>query len=122
MPADRCAGVGRRAQTAAGSISIFNTTGSNLQHAETEAAVELLISTRGGEIYQKRLAELLPVIKDQFASVGGTAARAIPFMDPEFKDGVASPLAAYKPKLQEMLSQNPYGVPISTGTWGGSGG
>jgi endoglucanase len=100
----------------------FNTTGSNLQHAETEAAVELLISTRGGEIYRNRLAELLPVIKDQFASVGGAAARAIPFMDQEFKDGVRSALSAYKPKLQEMLSQNPYGVPISTGTWGGSGG
>lgn len=100
----------------------FNTTGSDLRHAETEAALELLISTRGGDAYRKRLKELLPVIKDQFAFLGGTAARAIPFMDPEFKEGVASALATYKPKLQEMLSQNPYGVPISTGTWGGSGG
>ncbi|MGD1079000.1 MAG: glycoside hydrolase family 9 protein [Candidatus Sulfotelmatobacter sp.] len=100
----------------------FNTTGSDLRYAETEAALELLISTRGGDAYRKRLKELLPVIKDQFAFLGGTAARAIPFMDPEFKEGVASALATYKPKLQEMLSQNPYGVPISTGTWGGSGG
>jgi len=37
----------------------FNTTGSNLQHAEVEAAVELLIPTRGGEIYQKCLNERL---------------------------------------------------------------
>jgi endoglucanase len=99
----------------------FNTTGSDLRHAETEAAVELLISTRGGEIYRRRLKQLLPVIKDQFAFLGGTAARAIPFMDPEFKEGVASALAGYKAKLQGMLAQNPYGVPISTGTWGGSG-
>jgi endoglucanase len=99
----------------------FNTTGSDLRHAETEAAVELLISTRGGEIYRKRLNELLPTIKDQFAFLGGTAARAIPLMDPEFKEGVASALAGYKPKLQEMLAKNPYGVPISTATWGGSG-
>jgi hypothetical protein len=100
----------------------FNTTGSDLRHAETEAAVELLISTRGGEIYRKRLKELLPVIKDQFAFLGGSAARAIPFMDLEFKEGVASALAAYKPKLQAMLAKNPWGVPVSTGTWGGSGG
>lgn len=98
----------------------FNTTGSNLQHAEVEAAVELLISTRGGEIYQKRLSELLPVIKDQFAFVGGTATRAIPFMDRGFKEGLASALTAYISRVQERLSQNPYGVPISTGTWGGS--
>ena len=100
----------------------FNTTGSDLRQAETEAAVELLISTRGGEIYRKRLKELLPVIKDQFAFLGGTAARALPFMDEEFKDGVSSALAAYKPKLDEMRSENPWGVPISLGTWGGSGG
>jgi len=99
----------------------FNTTGSDVRRAETEAAVELLISTRGGEIYRKRLNKLLPTIKDQFAFLGGTAARAIPLMDPEFKDSVASALDAYKPKLQEMLAQNPYGVPISTGGWGGSG-
>ena len=100
----------------------FNTTGSDLRHAESEAAVELVISTRGGEIYRKRLKELLPVIKDEFAFLGGTAARAIPFMDQEYKNAVASALAAYKPKMLEVLSQNPYGVPISTGTWGGSAG
>ena len=47
----------------------FNTTGSDLRQTEVEAAVELLISTRGGETYRKRLNELLPVIKDQFAFV-----------------------------------------------------
>jgi hypothetical protein len=100
----------------------FNTTGSNLQHAELEATVELLISTRSGEIYRKRLKELLPLINDQFASMGGTAARAIPFMDSEFKAALGTALAAYKPKLQAMLSKNPWSVPISMGTWGGSGG
>lgn len=99
----------------------FNTTGSNLQHAEIEAAVELLISTRGGETYRKRLQELLPVIKEQFAFVGGTAVQAMPYMDQAFKDEVAAVLKSYQPKLDQMLSANPYGVPIATGTWGGSG-
>jgi endoglucanase len=100
----------------------FNTTGSNLAQAETEAAVELLISTRGREVYRKRLKELLPMIKEEFGFLGGTAARALPFMDGEFKDAVASSLAAYKSNLRDAISHNPYGVPISTGTWGGSAG
>ena len=40
----------------------FNTTGSNLQHAGLEAAVELLISTRR-EVYRQRLKELVPLLK-----------------------------------------------------------
>lgn len=99
----------------------FNTTGSNLQYAEVEAAVELLISTRGRQIYQKRLTELLPLIKAQFPFMAGTAARAIPFMDKQFKDAIAEDLTAFKPKMEQMLAQNPYGVPIAMGTWGGSG-
>ena len=98
----------------------FNTTGSNLQHAEVEATVELLISTKGGEIYQKRLKELLPTIKGQFGFLAGPAARAIPFMDADFKSQIAEALTAQKPKLAQLLTQNPYGVPIATGTWGGS--
>ncbi len=99
----------------------FNTTGSNLQQAEVEATVELLTSTNGGEAYRKRLAELVPVIREQFAFLGGTAAQAIPFMDREYKQELAAALTAYKPKLDQMLSKNPYGVPIAMGTWGGSG-
>ena len=99
----------------------FNTTGSNLQHAELEAAVELLISTHGGEKYRARLKELLPAIKDHFAFFGGTAARAIPLMDAAYKKELSDDLVAYKAKLDQMLAQNPYGVPISTGTWGGAG-
>jgi hypothetical protein len=99
----------------------FNTTGSNLQHAELEAAVELLISTHGGDVYRQRLRELLPVVKEKFAFLGGTASRALPLMDDQFKKDIDEGLSAYKPKVQQMLAQNPYGVPISAGTWGGSG-
>jgi hypothetical protein len=96
----------------------FNTTGSNLQHAELEAAVELLISTHSNA-YRQRLKELVPTIQ-KFAFWLGTASRAIPFMDDQFKKDIAEGLTAYKPKI-EQIAQNPYGVPISPGTWGGSG-
>jgi endoglucanase len=70
---------------------------------------------------RKRLKELLPEIQNRFAFLGWIAARAVPLMDPEFKEALASALRSYKAKLDEQLSKNPYGVPIATGTWGGAG-
>jgi endoglucanase len=99
----------------------FNTTGGELSDEETKAAVELLLATHGGDAYRKRLQELLPVIQERFGSLGWIAVRAIPLMDAEFKSSMAGALRSYKVKLDEGLSGNPYGVPISTGTWGGSG-
>jgi len=99
----------------------FNTTAGELSDEETRAAVELLIATNGGQAYQKRLKELLPVIQEHFAFLGWVAVRAIPFMDAEFKEGLASALQSYKTTLDDRLSKNPYGVPIAAGTWGGSG-
>ena len=99
----------------------FNTTGGDLHEDETKAAVELLIATKGRDAYRARLKELLPTIEERFPTLGGSAARAVPFMDSDFKNSLRSMLVAYKPKLDESLARNPYGVPISTGTWGGSG-
>jgi endoglucanase len=98
----------------------FNTTGGELSDEEIKAAVELLLATHGGPIYHSRLRELLPVIQDRFSNIGWVAVRAIPFMDAEFKAGLATALGSYKVKLDSELSKNPYGVPISTGTWGGA--
>ncbi len=99
----------------------FNTTGSDLQTGETKAAVELLLATKGGEIYRKRLKELLPVIEERVGSLGGLGARALPSMDAEFKTGLRSAVLTFKAKLDAELEENPYGVPIARGTWGGSG-
>lgn len=98
----------------------FNTTAGELSDEETKATVELLIATKGGDPYRKRLKELLPEIQNRFAFLGWIAARAVPLMDPEFKEALASSLRSYKSKLDEQLSHNPYGVPIATGTWGGA--
>lgn len=99
----------------------FNTTGGELSDEETKAAVELLIATQGGDAYRQRLKELVPVITERFGELGWIAVRALPFMDVQFKSDLAAALRSYKVKLDEDLSKNPYGVPIATGTWGGSG-
>ncbi len=99
----------------------FNTTGGDLRDEETKVAVELLLATNGGEVYRKRLKELLPTIEERFHSLGWIAVRAIPLMDAEYKAALASSVRAYKTKVDAELAKNPYGVPIATGTWGGSG-
>jgi hypothetical protein len=42
-------------------------------------------------------------------------------MDSQFKSSLGAALRSYKVELDRDLSRNPYGVPIVTGTWGGSG-
>ena len=98
----------------------FNTTGGELGDEETKAAVELLIATNGGAPYRARLKDLLPTIQERFETLGWIAVRAIPLMDSEFKIALAASTKAYKSKLDATVSKNPYGVPIATGTWGGS--
>jgi hypothetical protein len=99
----------------------FNTTAGDLLDEETKAAVELLIATNGGEPYRKRLNELLPVFQERFDRLGHIAVRAIPFMGPEYKNSLAASLRSFKTSMDETLSKNPYGVPISMGAWGGAG-
>jgi endoglucanase len=99
----------------------FNTTGGPLEDEEIVATVELLISTRGQSIYKSRLKVLLPVIETRFSAVGWIAVQAIPYMDAGFKKALAKTLSAGKARLDTDLGKNPFGVPISTGAWGGSG-
>jgi hypothetical protein len=99
----------------------FNTAGGDLAIEETKAAVELLVATKGRDIYQKRLLELLATIQERFMFLGGTAVRAVPYMNGDFKAAVRAMVVSYKKSLDGNLAKNPYGVPIAMGTWGGSG-
>lgn len=99
----------------------FNTTGGELEDEEVAAAVELLITTKGADPYRTRLKALLPVIEQKFSALGWIAVRAIPYMDSSFRKSLAAALSTFKVKQDADLAKNPFGVPISTGTWGGSG-
>ena len=98
----------------------FNTTGGELDEEEVKAAVELLLATHGEALYQKRLAALLPTIRKKFFELGWLAARAVPFMDSRFKRSLAAAAKDFESQENARLAANPFGVPISTGTWGGS--
>jgi endoglucanase len=98
----------------------FNTTGGDLDDAEVKAAVELLIATHGDAVYRTRLKALLPVIQKNFIGLGWIAVRALPYMDAAFKNSLAAATSRYNAQQDTELSRNPFGVPINTGTWGGS--
>jgi endoglucanase len=98
----------------------FNTTGGELDQEEVKAAVELLIATHGDATYRKRLQALQPAIRKNFSELGWLAARALPFMDSSFKGALAATVKDLESRQKAELAKNPFGVPISTGTWGGS--
>lgn len=50
-----------------------------------------------------------------------TALEAVPYMDEEFKTKLADYVVKYKKAIDGLYEKNPYGVPIATGGWGGSG-
>jgi hypothetical protein len=99
----------------------FNTAGGDLDSEETRAAVELVVTTKGGEIYRRRLDELWPVIEKRFLFLGGIAVRAIPYMDAAFRSNFETALRANQARMDDLLAKNPYGVPIAPGGWGGAG-
>jgi len=99
----------------------FNTTGGPPDVEEVRAAIELVISTKGADSYRQRLKEVLPVLDKSFMFLGGTAVRAIPFMDGAYKAALRDITKKYKATVDMQLAKNPYGVPIGMGTWGGSG-
>ncbi|MBD0294159.1 MAG: hypothetical protein ICV84_03005 [Flavisolibacter sp.] len=49
------------------------------------------------------------------------AVRAIPYMDDAYKQGLEVLTKTYAAELESFYRQNPYGVPVTTGGWAGSG-
>jgi endoglucanase len=101
-------------------FSFGNTTGGQLEAEELTAAVELLICTKDSQ-YSKRINDLLPAIEKQFNRLAPLAVRAMPYMDKSFSEKLETLVRNYKDELDKFDRQNPFGVPISTRGWAGSG-
>ena len=87
------------------------------------AALELTIATNGAEPYKSRLKELFPqvIAPQQIGFRGWTAIRALPYLDAGAKDQLREAVKTYMAGLDRQLDATPFGVPPSSGTWGGSG-
>ena len=88
--------------------------------ANAFATIELLITSKGDKVYADRLRQLLPVIRQSFPFVGGAAVRAIPFMDADYRAQLVPLVRELKAKADSDDAGNPFGVPISDGSWAGS--
>ncbi|MBN1416607.1 MAG: glycoside hydrolase family 9 protein [Bacteroidales bacterium] len=99
---------------------VGNTTGGPLELEEFKAAVELLITTKES-VYAQRITELLPVIKRWFAWFAAPALLALPHMDASYQSEIRKLVPGYKHFTDSLNVKNPFGVPISTGGWGGNG-
>ena len=97
-----------------------NTTGGPLEGEELGAAVELLITT-GEATYADRLREMWPFVERAFAFTAPLAVRAMPHMDDAYRQRVEAAVREYAEGLDAMAEQNPFGVPVTTGGWGGAG-
>ncbi|USI74753.1 glycoside hydrolase family 9 protein [Sphingomonas morindae] len=88
--------------------------------ADVMATVELILATKGEPLYTRRLTALMPVVAKHFDWVGAAAVRALPFMGAEYRAALAPLARAVKEKVDRDLAANPFGVPISLGSWAGS--
>jgi hypothetical protein len=101
-------------------FSFGNTTGGQLEAEELAAAVELLICTKDDK-YARRVNHLIPDIDERFDFHAPAAIRAIPYMDKSYSEKLELLVRNYKNQLDKFYEQNPFGVPISTRGWAGSG-
>ncbi len=86
------------------------------------AALQLYISTKDKNLYLPYFEkEIWSELDQAIYYVLPIALKAIPYMDGSYRNKLKDYVEKYKAYCDNYLEQNPYGVPIDTGGWGGSG-
>ena len=106
------------------SISKMDTSGFSKRFGNSlkmSAALQLYITTKD-EQYATVFKSAVWQALDRFIQFGLTPAlQAVPYMDDDYKKKLRDYVVKYKAICDDYDKQNPYGVPIATGGWGGSG-
>ena len=101
--------------------------------SDMDAVLQLYITTKEKKYSDRFLEQIWNSLEPPQGGPGGnfqrafggrgllSALKALPYMDDAFKAKLKDYVVKYKESLDEIEKQNPYGVPISLGTWGGSG-
>ncbi len=124
--ADECLGLAKRSYaeerqramkaTGTGPEAMFG------QGAELTAVAQLLMTTKE-QPFADRFNELLwPSLEKSGGRTLSAAARALPHLGAAFAEQLRPYVVKYKGEIDGIFKQNPYGVPIATGGWGGNGG
>ncbi|MBN1302566.1 MAG: glycoside hydrolase family 9 protein [Melioribacteraceae bacterium] len=99
---------------------------------DVNAALQLYITTREKKYADRFLDRIWALLEEPleglefgqifFASRRlNPALKAVPYMDDRYKEKLRDHVAKFKETVDEMDKENPYGVPIASGGWGGSG-
>ena len=92
------------------------------RNLKATAALQLYITTKD-EQYAIAFKESIWPALDRSLQFGMiTALQAIEYLDDDYKTKLKPYIIKYKAVCDEYTLQNPYGVPIATGGWGGSSG
>ncbi len=98
--------------------------------SDINTVLQLYITTKEQKYADRFLEKIWPALEpgigggqNFFVSRSlGTALKALPYMDAAYKSKLRDFVVKYKETLSETDRQNPYGVPITLGGWGGTGG
>jgi endoglucanase len=90
------------------------------QAAKMQAALQLYISTKNKQYADKFMEFLWPALEDTLIWYMKHAARAVPYMDEDFKKRLIPFVQEYREANAEIARQNPFGVPITTRGWAGN--
>jgi hypothetical protein len=60
-------------------------------------------------------------MESNFDRTAAVAVRAVPFMNDQYARWLEPLVRGFKERGDKLFEQNPFGVPISTGGWGGNG-
>jgi hypothetical protein len=92
------------------------------RNLKTSAALQLYITTKE-EAFAKEFREGIWQALDRNVQFGMlTALQACSYMDDDYRQKLRTYVTRYKELSDGYTRQNPYGVPMATGGWGGNGG
>jgi endoglucanase len=87
---------------------------------EIRALLQLYMSTQDGQ-YADRFRELLwPALESNVNRNMMYAVQAVPFLDEGYREKLVRFVLKYKAENDDLLTRNPYGVPITAGGWAGN--
>ncbi len=97
--------------------------------SDIDAVLQLFITTKNKKYSDRFLEQIWAALEPRSGRPGGgfntralkSALKSIPYMDAAYKDKLKDYVLKYKESLEEQEKENPYGVPVTLGGWGGSG-
>jgi len=89
--------------------------------AEMTAVLQLLIATKEQQYLDRFNALIWPSLEKSAGRSLLAAVKALPYLGPGAAEKLRSFVVKYKSEMEGLYKANPYGVPITTGGWAGSG-